>query len=104
MSARGPVLMRGALTTPALSVFLIVVIAALSFLGVAAPAMLADGRSATVQRAVASLPQLSRWPSATTPGLPGLDAPNDPDTGIWRSALSALQQKRQEAPTAHPSR
>jgi len=98
MSGRIPVLMRGALTTPALSSFLVIVIAALSYIGVAAPAFLADGRTATIQRSVMSLPNLSRWLSATTPGLPAIDPVSDGGSGVWGSALEVLAQKRQDQP------
>lgn len=98
MSRRVPVWTRAATTTPSLSLFLVLVIAALSYLGAAAPTMLADGRTATVQRAVASLPDLVRWPSATEPGLPAFDDVSDEDDGVWGSALDAVDQKRQAQP------
>lgn len=124
MSLRLPPAARGAATTPALSLFLVAVIALLSFLGVAAPALLADGRTATVQRAVESVPVLARWPSATAPGLPAFDAVPRPATGdapgadtgtdpgsargagdragstsgAWGTVLAALEAKRQEQP------
>ncbi|MDP3951415.1 hypothetical protein [Microbacterium sp.] len=98
MIGRLPLPTRGATTTPALSLFLVMVIAALSYLGVAAPALLADGRTATIQRAVASLPDLSRWPSATTPGLPAFGATSEAAHGIWGTTLAAVEQKRQEQP------
>lgn len=98
MSSRLLLLTRDAFTTPILSLFLVVVIAALSYLGVAAPALLADGRTSTIQRAVASVPDLTRWPSAITPGLPKFDNTSDADAGVWRTALSALESKRQQQP------
>ncbi|MFC4137277.1 MULTISPECIES: ABC transporter permease [unclassified Microbacterium] len=98
MSVRLPVSARGAFTTPALSVFVIVVIAVLSYLGVSAPALLAEGRTATVQRAVESLPPLVRWPSATMPGLPAFGASADPDAGVWGLALDSLEQAREQQP------
>lgn len=98
MSGRFVVLTRGAFTTPTLSLFLVVVIAALTYLGLAAPVLLADGRTATVQRAVVSLPDLSRWPTATTPGLPIMDETSNTESGVWGSALAAVEQKREEQP------
>ncbi|WP_404475682.1 ABC transporter permease [Microbacterium aerolatum] len=98
MMGRTPLAMRGASTTPALSLFLVVVIAVLSYLGVAAPAVLADGRTATVQRAVDSLPELARWPSATAPGLPAFTAVSEPGVGVWGRTLAAVQAKRAEQP------
>ncbi|UJP10863.1 ABC transporter permease [Microbacterium sp. KUDC0406] len=98
MSARLPVSVRGALTTPTLSIFIVVVIAVLSYLGVAAPALLADGRTATVQRAVDSTPALVRWPSATMPGLPAFGGSADAGGGVWGAALTALESSRREQP------
>ncbi|WP_194422323.1 FtsX-like permease family protein [Microbacterium abyssi] len=98
MTGRIPLLMRGASTTPALSLFLVVVIAVLSYLGAAAPAVLADGRTATVQRAVDSLPDLARWPSATTPGLPAFAASSEPGIGVWGRTMTVLEAKREEQP------
>lgn len=98
MNGRLPPLIRGSFTTPTLSLFLVGVIAALSYFGVAAPGLLDDGRTATIQRAVASLPDLSRWPSATTPGLPAFDATSGTESGVWDTALAAADDKRQEQP------
>jgi len=91
------VLMRGASTTPLLSLLLVVVIAVLSWAGIAAPGMLEAGRTATVQRAVSSVPALTRWPSATVPGMPAFGGA-DADAGVWRTALTALDRSRQEQP------
>ena len=98
MSLRLPVSARGAFTTPALSLFLVLVIAALSYLGVAAPVLLAEGRTATIQRAMASVPELNRWPSATSPGLPAFGGTSDPAVGVWGQALAAAEAKRQQQP------
>ncbi|MGO3232051.1 MAG: FtsX-like permease family protein [Microbacterium sp.] len=96
MSGRISLLTRGAFTTPMLSVFLIVVIAALSYLGATAPTLLADGRTSTIQRSVTSLPPLTRWPAATVPGLPEFEAAPEADT--WGPVLEALERQRQEQP------
>lgn len=98
MTSSARLVLRGATTTPALSVFLVVVIAALSYLGVAAPLLLEQGRTATIQRATASLPQTSRWLAADAPGLPAFDATSDPDTGIWGSALAMIDAARRQQP------
>lgn len=98
MSSRVGVLLRGATTTPGLSVFLVVVIAALSFVGVAAPALIVEGRTATVQRAIQTLPDGSRWPSATAPGLPAIDGNADGAAGIWTSSLDLLDAERRAQP------
>ena len=90
-------LMRSASTTPLLSLLLVVVIAALSWAGIAAPGMLEAGRTATLQRAVSSVPALTRWPSATVPGMPAFGG-TDADAGVWRTALTALDRSRQEQP------
>ncbi len=98
MRPRLPPSMRGASTTPLLSLFLVVVIAVLSYLGVAAPTLLADGLTATIHRAVATVPELSRWPSATTPGLPAFTTGSDGEAGVWGTAVAALEEHRQEQP------
>lgn len=98
MSIRPPLLTRGAFTTPTLSLFLVIVIAALTYLGVAAPTLLSEGRTATIQRAVTSVPQLSRWPAAVLPGLPLATGVSDPETGVWGRAIDAIDGKRQEQP------
>ena len=90
--------LRGAATTPALSMFLVVVIAALSYLGVAAPLMLEQGRTATIQSATTALPQISRWLTAGAPGLPAFDATSDSEVGVWGSALSTIDESRREQP------
>lgn len=91
-------LTRGAATTPALSLSLVILIATLAWLGAAAPGFLADGRTATVQRAVTQVPALGAWPSATIPGLPATSRSGDADGGVWSGALAALEQKRREQP------
>jgi len=98
MSGRFALMARGARTTPALSLLVIVVVAVLSFLGVVAPALLAQGRTSTVQHAVASVPALTRWPSATAPGLPASDEKAHGDGGVWARALSAAEATRQKQP------
>lgn len=98
MSGRMSVLTRSARTTPMLSVFLVVVIAALSFLGVSAPVLLADGRTATVQRAATALPLLARWPADTIPGLPAFDEGADSGADVWSAPLAAAEQLRQAQP------
>ncbi|GAA5149520.1 hypothetical protein GCM10025768_12870 [Microbacterium pseudoresistens] len=98
MNSRLRLFVRGASTAPALSLFLVVVIAALSYLGLAAPALLAEGRTATIQSAVSSVPELARWPSATTPGLPAFDDAATGDAGVWSRALDEVEQKRREQP------
>ncbi|MEV7620581.1 ABC transporter permease [Microbacterium sp. NPDC089321] len=92
--------LRGAATTPALSMFLVIVIAGLSYLGVAAPMMLEQGRTATIQNATAALPQISRWLTATAPGLPSFDSSADPEAGVWGSALSTIDASRRQQPPA----
>ncbi|MEV7631026.1 hypothetical protein AB0N64_01315 [Microbacterium sp. NPDC089318] len=89
---------RGSATTPALSLLLVVVIAALSYLGVVAPALLEQGRTDTIQRAATSLPQISRWLVARVPGLPAFDAASRPEVGVWGSTLSTIDVARQRQP------
>ncbi|MFE6733343.1 ABC transporter permease [Microbacterium sp. NPDC057650] len=98
MSVRTPVAVRGAFTTPTLSMFIVVVIAVLSYLGVAAPALLAEGRTATLQREIASLPALAQWPSGTMPGVPVFGSGSDPETGVWGTTLNRLEQYREGQP------
>lgn len=98
MTSSARLALRGATTTPALSLFLVLVIAALSYLGVAAPLLLEQGRTATIQRATTSLPQTSRWLSADAPGLPEFDAASDQDTGVWGSALAMIDAARRQQP------
>lgn len=98
MKLRLPLLARGTATTPVLTLLLVGVIAMLSLLGAAAPGMLADGRTATVQRAIETVPVLARWPSATTPGLPAFDPVTAPEVGVWGSALTALGEMRTRQP------
>lgn len=98
MIGRVALFLRGAATTPALSVSLVVVIAALTFVGASVPGVLDTGRSATVQRAVESVPALTRWPSATGPGLPAFGRVSQGEVGVWAGALAAVEQKRQEQP------
>ena len=93
-----PLLSRGATTTPVLSVFLVVVVAALSYLGAAAPAFIENGRTATIQRAVEALPDLAQWPSATTPGLPAFSEVSEDDIGVWGGARTTLEELRREQP------
>lgn len=98
MKLRLPLAARGAATTPVLTLLLLGVIAMLSVLGAAAPKMLADGRTATVKRAVEAVPVLARWPSATTPGLPAFDPLTAPEVGVWGSALTSLGEMRARQP------
>lgn len=98
MSRRPPLMVRGAATTPLLSLFLVAVIAGLSYLAAAAPTLLADGRTATVQRAVASLPDLAASPSAVVPGLPRPDAAPAAEVGVWGGALKVLERSRLQQP------
>lgn len=98
MSIRPPVTARGAFTTPALSIFIVVVIAVLSYLGVAAPALLSEGRTATLQREIASLPALAQWPSGTMPGVPVFGSSSDPDVGVWGTTMDRLEQYREGRP------
>lgn len=91
-------LFRGPATTPGLSLLLVVVIAALSFVGVAAPQLLSTGRTATIHRAMDALSDASSWPTVTAPGLPVSAATSDADAGVWGGILSALEQKRREQP------
>lgn len=98
MTSRLPLGLRGAATTPALSMFLIIVIAVLSYLGVAVPALLAEGRTATVQRAAASVPELAAWPSAMTPAYPAFgDIPGAAESG-WGSLTEAITAQRDAQP------
>lgn len=98
MSRRLPLAVRGAVTTPALSILVVRVVAALSCLGVVAPALLENGRTATIHSALTSLPEISRWPSAIAPGLPTIDSASDADAGVWGGALAELVAQRQQQP------
>lgn len=98
MSGRMRLLTRGAVTSPLLSLLVIIVIAVLSALAVAAPALLSDGRTATIRRGVASVPDLTRWPSATMPGLPLASRTSDDSLGAWGGALAAVEQLRRTQP------
>lgn len=99
MSGRVRLPARGASTTPLLSVLVVLVIMLLSVLAVASPALLADGRTATIHRGIAEVPDLTQWPRATAPGLPEFGAVSDPDAGVWRGALAAVEQVRRAQPT-----
>jgi putative ABC transport system permease protein len=98
MSGRLTRMLGGPATTPALSLLVVVVIAALSYLGVAAPQLLSGGRTATIHRAVDALSEATSWPAVTEPGLPASTMTSDADAGVWGGALATLERKRQEQP------
>lgn len=98
MSGRLTRLIKGPATTPGLSLLLVVVIAGLSYLGVAAPEVLSNGRTATILRAVDELSVASSWPASTIPGLPAPATTSDADAGVWGGALAAAERKRQDQP------
>ncbi|MDT0157427.1 ABC transporter permease [Microbacterium sp. ARD32] len=98
MSGRIRLSLRAASTTPVLSLFLVIVIAALTLVGVAAPALLTEGRTATIRQAVTAVPELGSWPFATTTGLPALGSGADSPAGALAPALAVLEHKREQQP------
>lgn len=92
------VVRRTVSTAPALSAFIIVVVAVLSFLGAAAPVVLHDARTATIQREIRDLPPTLRSASAGIAGLPHLDARPTPGAGVWGGAIRDAEAGREALP------
>lgn len=105
MSARSLGLaVRSAATAPVVSVFVVVVIALVAFVGAATPALLHDARTATVQAALDRMSPVARDLSGSTRGVPATGAGTsaaaaklDPELSAWGRAIDAIDTARSDA-------
>lgn len=97
---------RSAVTAPVVSGFVVVVVALIAFLGAAAPALVHQARTATVQAALERMPALTRDLAGTTRGVPvtgpGTSAPAtalDEDLrNVWGRAIDTIEDARAASP------
>lgn len=95
--------LRSAVTAPIVSGFVVSVVALVAFLGAAAPALVHDARTATVQDALERIPPISRDLSGSTRGAPAVGNGTsaaagrlDPALqGIWGRPIDGLDTARE---------
>lgn len=92
------VVLRTVLTAPLLSSFLVLAIAALTFVGVLVPALIDQARTATVQHQIEEIPEIGRPLTASQPGIAGLSNGAPVEEHAWSKPLAALQAERERQP------
>lgn len=92
------VVLRTALTTPLLSAFLVLAIAAMTLAGALVPPLIDEARTATVQHQVRDIPEIGRPLTAMQSWIVGMQRGGPGKTDVWSEPLSALQAQRDRQP------
>ncbi|MGN7859610.1 FtsX-like permease family protein [Microbacterium sp. 22303] len=90
------VILRTVLTSPLLSAFLVLAIAALTFVGVLVPALIDQARTATVQHQIGGIPDVGRSLTAAYSGIAGLEG--TPTVDAWSGPLGVVATARDRQP------
>lgn len=92
------VVLRMALTTPLLSAFLVLAIAALTLVGALVPPLIDQARTATVQHQIRDIPDIGRPLTAAQPWIAGMQRGGPGKKDVWSEPLGALQAQRDRQP------
>ncbi|MFB7842164.1 FtsX-like permease family protein [Microbacterium sp. NPDC056052] len=92
------VVLRTALTTPLLSAFLVLAIAAMTLAGALVPPLIDAARTATVQHQIRDIPEIGRPLTAAQSWIAGLQRGGPGKTDVWSEPLAALQAQRDRQP------
>jgi len=92
------VVLRTALTTPLLSVFLVLAIAAMTLAGALVPPLVDAARTATVQHQIRDIPDTGRPLTAVQSWIAGLERGGPGTTDVWSEPLATLRAQRDSQP------
>jgi len=92
------VVLRTALTTRLLSVFLVLAIAALTLAGALVPPLVDEARTATVQHQISDIPEIGRPLTAAQPWISGMSSEGPAKEDVWSEPLGALEAGRAAQP------